>query len=115
MAGVAQAALVDEATLEQRPVAIVVAASRLEPIVVALRNRTAGGKHGAAQDEQDNAGRERSEDGRTLQVEVEPPWIHPPDERALATLPRSVHEPHALKLCTLVQLYKVGTGEQHRV
>ena len=54
MAGVAKAALVDEATLEQRRV-IVIAAPRVEPIVIAWWNRLACGKCGAAQDEQDGA------------------------------------------------------------
>src|SRR5438128_6775111 len=53
MVNAAKAALVDESALEQRRVTGVVAAARLEPIVVARRHRPACGKHRAAQDESD--------------------------------------------------------------
>ena len=51
MVGVAKPALVEEATLVQRRVPIVVTAPSGQPVIVALRDRVARREQGAAQDE----------------------------------------------------------------
>ena len=53
MIGIEKAALVDEVTVEQRRIPIVVAATGGEPVIVALWSRLARRKHGAADDEHD--------------------------------------------------------------
>jgi len=52
--GIGKAALVDEVTVEQRRVPIVVAASSGKPVIVALRDRLARREQGAAQDDNDD-------------------------------------------------------------
>jgi len=53
MVCIVEAALVDELTVEQRCIAVVVAATGGEPVIVALWDRLAARMHGSAGDEDD--------------------------------------------------------------
>src|SRR5207247_11382913 len=64
MVGVAKPALVEEATLVQRRVPIVVTAPSGQPVIVALRDRLARREQGAAQDERGRCDGQASQPGQ---------------------------------------------------